>query len=100
MQDGSLWLDSVFATKEQLPAVLCTLKDELTNTAAVVIAIITICATLSVVAGLEFGIKTVSYAALMCGNVLMMVVFALDEPWYILNVIVQTVGYHLNLGVP
>jgi len=71
-------------------------EDELTNTAAVVIAIITICATLSVVAGLEFGIKTVSYAAFMCGNVLMMVVFALDEPWYILNVIVQTVGYHLN----
>ena len=65
-----------------------------------VIAIITICATLSVVAGLEFGIKTVSYAAFMCGNLLMMVVFALDEPWYILNVIVQTVGYHLSLGGP
>ncbi|CAE7719937.1 IGHMBP2, partial [Symbiodinium sp. CCMP2456] len=71
-------------------------EDEKTNTAAAVIAIITICATLSVVAGLEFGIKTVSYSAFMCGNVLMMVVFALDEPWYILNVIVQSVGYHLN----
>ena len=60
------------------------------------IGVITLCATASVVAGLEFGIKSVSYAAFMLGNFLMMVVFSLDEPWYILNVIVQTVGYHLQ----
>jgi len=71
-------------------------EDQLTNTAAWVIGVITLCATASVVAGLEFGIKSVSYAAFMLGNFLMVVVFSLDESWYILNVIVQSIGYHLN----
>ncbi|CAE7255935.1 IGHMBP2, partial [Symbiodinium necroappetens] len=52
----------------------------LTNTATVVIAIITVCATLPVVA----AIKTVSYSASLYSNVLMVVVFAL------------TVGHHSN----
>ncbi|CAE7583152.1 unnamed protein product [Symbiodinium natans] len=70
-------------------------EDQLTNTAAWLIAVITLLATASVVAGLDFGIKTVSYTAFMLGNFLMVVIFSLDEPWYILNVIVQAVGYHL-----
>ncbi|CAE7808258.1 unnamed protein product, partial [Symbiodinium microadriaticum] len=51
---------------------------------------------LSVVACLKLGIKTVSYSTLVCGNVVMMFAFALDGPWYILNLIVRTVGHHLN----
>ena len=71
-------------------------EDKLTSTSAVVIAIITVRAMLSIVACLELGIKTVSYSALVCGSVVMMFAFALDEPWYILNLIVRTVGHHLN----
>ena len=41
-------------------------KDELTTSACWIIGIITVCATGSVVAGLDFGIKSVSYAAFMC----------------------------------
>ena len=54
---------------------------------------------LSVVACLELGIKTVSYSTLVRGNVVMMFAFALDEPWYILNLIVRTVGHHLNHSI-
>ena len=71
-------------------------EDKLTSTSAVVIAIITVRAMLSVVACLKLGIKTVSYSTLVCGNVVMMFAFALDGPWYILNLIVRTVGHHLN----
>ncbi|CAK9012378.1 unnamed protein product [Durusdinium trenchii] len=74
-----------------------TLTDsELTNAACWIIGIITLCATASVVAGLEFGIKSVSYVAFMLGNFLILVVFCLDEPWYILNVFVATIGFHLQ----
>ena len=41
-------------------------KEELTTSACWIIGIITVCATASVVAGLDFGIKSVSYAAFMC----------------------------------
>ncbi|CAE7239662.1 IGHMBP2, partial [Symbiodinium sp. KB8] len=62
--------------------------DELTNTATVVIAIITVCGTHSVVARLEFGTMAVYYSILVCGYVVIMVALALDGPWYILYVIV------------
>ena len=55
-------------------------RAELTNTPMMVIAIMTVCATLPVVA----AIKTVSCSASLYSNVLMVVVFAL------------TVGYHSN----
>ncbi|CAJ1429441.1 unnamed protein product [Effrenium voratum] len=70
--------------------------DELTNTAAWIIGIITLCATASVVAGLDIGIKFVSYLAFMLGNFLMVAVFCMDESWYILNVMTSTLGYHLQ----
>ncbi|OLQ06967.1 hypothetical protein AK812_SmicGene9706 [Symbiodinium microadriaticum] len=58
-------------------------EDELASASAVVIAIITVCATLAVVARLELGIKTISYSTLVCGR-------------YIVNLIVRMVGHHLN----
>eukprot|EP00438_Fugacium_kawagutii_P010746 Skav218262 [mRNA] locus=scaffold2035:159554:161545:- [translate_table: standard] len=61
-----------------------------------IIGVITAAATLSVVAGLEVGIKSVSYAAFMLGNFLILVVFCLDETWYLLNVLVSTLGFHLQ----
>ncbi len=45
---------------------------------------------------LEFGIMTVAYSIFVCGKVGMMVVFASDEPWHILHVIVLSGGNHLN----
>ena len=39
---------------------------------------------------------TVCYNIFVCGNVVMMVVLVLDEPWYNLYVIVRSGGYHLN----
>lgn len=70
--------------------------DELTNTAGWIIAIITVCTTGSVVAGLDFGIKSFSYAAFMLGNCLLLAVFFLDETWYILNVLVGSLGFHFQ----
>jgi choline-glycine betaine transporter len=61
-----------------------------------VIAVITLCATASVVCGLNVGIKTCSVTAFSLGNFLMCTVFFLDEPWYILNVIVQSIGFHFQ----
>ncbi|CAE7270216.1 betT [Symbiodinium sp. CCMP2592] len=46
-----------------------------------------VCATLSVAAGSELGIKTVSYSALVCGSAVMLFASALDGPWYIHHVI-------------
>lgn len=68
--------------------------DDLTASACWIIGVITVCATASVVAGLEFGIKSVSYTAFMLGNFLILVVFCLDETWYILNVLVSSLGFH------
>ena len=70
--------------------------DELTYTAGWIIAIITVCTTGSVVAGLDFGIKSFSYAAFMLGNCLLLAVFFLDETWYILNVLVGSLGFHFQ----
>ena len=69
---------------------------ERTNASCWIIGIITLGATASVVAGLDVGIKWVSYAAFMLGNFLILVVFCLDEPWYILNVLVASIGFHLQ----
>eukprot|EP00929_Paragymnodinium_shiwhaense_P015593 TRINITY_DN1236_c0_g2_i4.p1 TRINITY_DN1236_c0_g2~~TRINITY_DN1236_c0_g2_i4.p1 ORF type:complete len:857 (+),score=202.27 TRINITY_DN1236_c0_g2_i4:83-2572(+) len=71
-------------------------EDETANTAAAVIAVITCCATLSVVCGVNYGIKTCSQVAFALGNFLLLTVFVLDEPWYILNLITQSVGYHFQ----
>ena len=68
--------------------------NELTASACWIIGVITVCATASVVAGLDFGIKSVSYTAFMLGNFLILVVFCLDETWYILNVLVSSLGFH------
>eukprot|EP00438_Fugacium_kawagutii_P003546 Skav202732 [mRNA] locus=scaffold1326:179462:181611:- [translate_table: standard] len=70
--------------------------EQLTTSSCWIIAIITVAATLSVVAGLEFGIKSVSYVAFMLGNFLILVVFCLDETWYLLNVFVSTLGFHFQ----
>eukprot|EP00929_Paragymnodinium_shiwhaense_P015591 TRINITY_DN1236_c0_g2_i2.p1 TRINITY_DN1236_c0_g2~~TRINITY_DN1236_c0_g2_i2.p1 ORF type:complete len:824 (+),score=166.91 TRINITY_DN1236_c0_g2_i2:82-2553(+) len=71
-------------------------EDQTATCACIVIGVITVCATLSVVFGLDYGIKTVSQTAFALGNLLLLTVFILDEPWYILNLITQSVGYHFQ----
>jgi len=71
-------------------------EDETATAAAWIIAIITLCATLSVVCGLNYGIKTCSQTAFCLGNFLLFTVFFLDEPWFILNLMVQTLGSHFQ----
>jgi len=71
-------------------------EEEQTNVMSYICAAITIFATASVVCGLDYGIKTVSQTAFIMGNFLLVVVFCLDEPWYLLNVIVQSFGWHVQ----
>jgi len=60
------------------------------------IIIVTCFATLSVISGLNYGIKTLSQTAFILGNFILLTVFFLDEPWYLLNLMVQSAGYHLQ----
>ena len=53
-------------------------------------------ATISVVSGLNYGIKRLSQLAFGMGAFLQVTVFALDNPWYLLNVMCQTVGHYLQ----
>jgi choline-glycine betaine transporter len=71
-------------------------EDETASAASWVIGVITVCATLSVACGLNYGIKTCSQIAFALGNFLLLTVFFLDEPWFILNLITQSIGYHFQ----
>lgn len=71
-------------------------EQETTDSTSWCIAIITCFATLSVISGLNYGIKTVSQTAFLLGNFLLLTVFFLDAPWYRLNVMVQSLGYHIQ----
>lgn len=57
---------------------------------------ITFCATISVVSGLRRGIRRISQASFMIGVFLMLVVMFLDEPQYILNLFIQSLGYYIQ----
>jgi len=71
-------------------------EDAMTLYKMLVVAVITLCATGSVALGLDYGIKTISQTSFILGNFLLLVVFSLDEPWYLLNVIVQSFGWHMQ----
>jgi len=71
-------------------------ENGVTNAASVAVAVITCIATMSVVSGLNWGIQSLSQTAFVLGNFLLLVVFFGDSPWYLLNVLVQSVGYHFQ----
>ncbi|CAE8643079.1 unnamed protein product [Polarella glacialis] len=71
-------------------------EQDLTDSTSWCIAIITCFATLSVISGLNYGIKTLSQTAFLLGNFLLLTVVFLDGPWYLLNVMVQSLGYHIQ----
>ncbi|CAE8656190.1 unnamed protein product [Polarella glacialis] len=65
-------------------------EQETTDSTNWCIASITCFATLSVIPGLNFGIKTISQTAVLVGNSLPLTVFFLDAAWILLNVMVQS----------
>jgi len=71
-------------------------KDSQTDTYYTIICVITILATLSVLSGLDRGIKWLAMLAFTLGMIVLMTILMADNTWYLLNVMVQTVGYYLN----
>ncbi|CAE8696600.1 unnamed protein product, partial [Polarella glacialis] len=65
-------------------------EQETTDSTSWGIAITMCFSTLSVITGLNFGIRTISQTAFLLGNCLPLTVFFLDAAWYLLNVRVQS----------
>eukprot|EP00964_Phaeocystis_antarctica_P117293 scaffold81121_cov63-Phaeocystis_antarctica.AAC.4 len=61
-----------------------------------IIGLVTGVATLSVLSGLDRGIKILSAVAFTMGAIVLMCVIYADNTWYLLNVVVQTTGYYLQ----
>jgi len=62
----------------------------------VIIAMITLAATVSVVTGLDNGIKALSKLAFSLGSIVMITIMFADNTWYCINVIVQSTGYYIQ----
>jgi len=65
----------------------------------VVVLIITIIATLSVLSGVDTGIKGLSVITFAIGNILLLALMFFDNTWYFLNVLVQTIGHYMQFIV-
>jgi len=61
-----------------------------------VVVIITIVATISVLSGIDTGIKGLSVITFAIGNILLMSLMFFDNTWYCLNVLVQTIGHYIQ----
>jgi len=57
---------------------------------------ITVVACCSVVSGIHNGIKTIAIVAFMLANFLLIMVFFMDDAFYSLDIMVQTVGHYLQ----
>mmetsp|Transcript_17004 Transcript_17004/g.28227 ORF Transcript_17004/g.28227 Transcript_17004/m.28227 type:complete len:831 (+) Transcript_17004:68-2560(+) len=76
------------------------LSESATNNGLIgIIWIVTLIATVSVVSGLEVGIKHLSNIAFYLGQLLLFWTFALDNTSFILNFIVQSVGYYFQYSI-
>ena len=58
--------------------------------------IITLIATVSVVTGLNHGIKALSLIAFCLGNLLLVMLLFTDDTWFLLNSYVQSLGYYIT----
>ncbi|EKX40613.1 hypothetical protein GUITHDRAFT_88699 [Guillardia theta CCMP2712] len=58
--------------------------------------IITLIATVSVVTGLNHGIKALSLIAFGLGNLLLVMLLLTDDTWFLLNSYVQSLGYYIT----
>lgn len=66
------------------------------NNQTYIIIFITAVAMCSVLTGLRKGIRYLSWVCFILGNTLAFSVLFLDETWYILDVMTQTVGYYFQ----
>eukprot|EP00413_Alexandrium_margalefii_P000729 CAMPEP_0204518760 /NCGR_PEP_ID=MMETSP0661-20131031/4365_1 /ASSEMBLY_ACC=CAM_ASM_000606 /TAXON_ID=109239 /ORGANISM="Alexandrium margalefi, Strain AMGDE01CS-322" /LENGTH=978 /DNA_ID=CAMNT_0051524225 /DNA_START=45 /DNA_END=2979 /DNA_ORIENTATION=- len=64
--------------------------------ASILIVCITLVATMSVVSGVNLGVKILSQTAFFLGNFILCAVFFMDRPWYLCNMMVQSLGYHFQ----
>jgi choline-glycine betaine transporter len=84
------------------PIATCTLEwlagdaDAYKESLMLIIGLVTIIATLSVLSGLQNGIKVLSKIAFTLGLIAMLTVVLADNTWYILNIVVQTTGYYIQ----
>ena len=65
----------------------------------IIIWCVTACATASVISGLKLGIRRLSEICFALGVFLMLLVFFFDDPWYSLNLLVQSTGYYIQTVV-
>jgi choline-glycine betaine transporter len=73
--------------------------DEKVDVQTATIWIITIIATISVMTGLDVGIKYLSIFAFSLGMVLTFAIFLMDRSTYIINLMVQTFGYYFQSSI-
>jgi choline-glycine betaine transporter len=71
-------------------------EDEMKIVNSVIIALITLVATASVVSGVNYGIKFLSILAFNAGMFLLLAVFFLDNTWFFLNLMTQTLGHYFQ----
>jgi len=71
-------------------------EDEQKDAWVTIIVVITFIASLSVVSGIHYGIKTIAITAFMLANFVWLMVFCMDDPVYSLDIAVQTLGHYLQ----
>ena len=74
-------------------------QERLSSIQAITIWAITVVATASVMSGLSAGIKTLSFVAFLLGMVLLFMVFVMDNTKFLLNLIVQEIGYFFQWSI-
>ena len=71
-------------------------EDETRNAWVVIICVITAVACVSVVSGINRGIKYTATTAFLLANFIGLMVFCLDDPVYFLDIMVQTTGHYIQ----
>lgn len=81
---------------ERLDAVLFVSDKEERDVKIAIIWIITAVASISVLTGLKVGIKYLSYVGFFLGSFLLLVTALMDNTRFVLNLIVQEIGYYIQ----
>lgn len=67
------------------------------GTQTAIIWVVTLMATISVVSGVDMGIRRISEVNFILGQILLTVMLFQDNTWYLLNTFVQSVGFYLQV---
>lgn len=67
------------------------------DTQTAIIWVITLMATISVVSGVQMGIRRISEVNFSLGQILMFVMMFQEDTWYLLNATVQSIGFYLQV---